>query len=246
MKRAAANVLWLAAMAGLAFLAIGVELDREARRGDLSVEMVPSPFRAFAEERIATQAVRTGSPDFALASARRLVAVRPVPAENLMLLGLAEIRAGEAERGTLAIQMAARRGWRDVGAQKVMFGLALDAGDVEEAANRLAALWVPSSAEETAVAGTRALLATEAGRAAFAQRLVTGGYWIKAPLRRAADFDPESFSRAIELANRGGAQLDCRLLAQIARNYRQQGNAEASRRIWSGACANGRALDDAL
>lgn len=240
-----ARGLWLLLIAALGVVAVGAGLDREARRGDLPTRLVPAPFRSFAEERIAAAAVRSGSPAEALASARRLVARRPVPAENLMLLGLAQLRAGQAEQGTVAIQTAARRGWRDVGAQKVMLGLAFEAGDYDEVANRVAALWIAPGAEDEALADTRRLLAAPGGQEAFARRLAAGGYWTKGPLRQAGELDPEAFSQSIAFANAAGTEFDCRTLARIARSYLASGNEAASRRTWSGRCATGQQLSDA-
>ena len=238
--------IWFAAILAVALVAIGIGLDREARRGDFPTRLVPPPFRFFAEERIAAHAVKAGDPAAALASARRLVMRRPVPAENLMLLGLAELRAGEPERGTWAIQMAARRGWRDVGAQKVMFGLAIEAGDHDEAANRVAALWIAPGADEEALADTKALLASEPGRQALGRRLAGGGYWIRGLLRQAGHFEPEALSRAFAVAHEGGAEFDCRTIARIAARYAKSGREEASRRVWGGQCAESHALADMM
>lgn len=119
--------------------------------------------------------VRVADPAVALATARELVRRRPIPAEHLSLLAIAEERSGHREQSVLLIQLAARRGWRDSLAQQAMFEIALAAGDADEAAKRLVAIVLLQSGDDDAQTRVARLLATPAGRAAFAVHIAARG-----------------------------------------------------------------------
>lgn len=165
MKRLA----WWLALGGLALLAAFAQLDRASAARPALAPLVPKPFRSFAQPMITLVALATGTPAEARAEARRLVRIRPMPAEHLYALALAELRAGNLTGYATAFERATERGWRARPIQAAAARAALDAGDVDAAANRIAALWATGPDAET-IALTHRLLALEGGRAAFEAR----------------------------------------------------------------------------
>jgi hypothetical protein len=67
---------------------------------------------------------------------------RPLPAESLTLLAVAQAKAGHLEAAGRAIQIARQRCWRVPIAQEAVLRLALGARDKLEAARRYAALFL--------------------------------------------------------------------------------------------------------
>jgi len=230
---------WGALILLLAVVTVGTELDRESRKGDLPVALVPTPFRSFALAREAATAVKAGSAEQALELSRRLVASRPMPAENLVLLGLAEFRSNRIREGNLTVQMGARRGWRDRAAQEGMLRIAFDAGDFEEAAGRLAALWIVPESSPNLAQLTSQVLAAQPGRAALAQRLASGGYWVDNFMRGVSQQDPAAFAEVVSTAARQGARYDCAVLEAATRNLVQRNHEAEARLVWTGPCAEG-------
>lgn len=234
------RAVWITLMAGIAVCAVGAELDRASRREPALTAIVPGPFRSFAQERLTTTVVRSGTPEIAIETARTLVRRRPLPSEHLSLLAIAEERNGDRAGSGLLIQAAARRGWRDSIAQQAMFDIALGAGDPAEASRRLAALW--SQNEDQVPLGdlTTRLLATPQGRQAMAETLKTPGRWQKAFLSHSSENMSKELAQTIAEANRAGARLDCKSLARLGQFYAGQKRADEEALV-AGAvknCAN--------
>lgn len=171
MKRLA----WVSFIVLVAAIASFAQLDRSSRRSPELSPLVPGPFRGFAQLTETASTVRVADPEVALATARELVRLRPIPAEHLSLLAIAEERSGHREKSALLIQSAARRGWRDALAQQAMFEIALAAGDSDEAAKRLVAMVLLQSGDDDVQTLVARLLASPGGRAAFAEHLAAGG-----------------------------------------------------------------------
>lgn len=215
------RAVWALVVASVAVVTAGVQLDRQSRYVPTLSKLVPETFRGFSQRHITAQALLEERDALALEEARRLVARRPMPAEHLRLLSLAEFNANEAEQGVYSIQLAARRGWRDRTSQLTMFQLALTAGDEAEAARRFAALFVRRSEEEIELRTMANQLFTEGTAQAtdtFAQ-IVTGAdrwhaiYLQKAPIV----LPPATLLDVTRQAVAGGADFDCDLVDQAAK-----------------------------
>jgi len=213
---------WISLMVLLALLAGGAQLDRQARRDPALAPLVPTPFRSFALERLTIATVRVAEPADAIRTARLLVERRPVPSEHLSLLAIAEARNGNTADAAILVQRAAQRGWRDSIAQRAMLNIAFNAGDLTEAAHRLAALWAMREDQELLVSTTNQLLKTPAGRAAMADALATNGRWAKAFVSAGAELQAGNFAETIALSATKGARLNCGILQRIEAAYGRQ------------------------
>ena len=215
-----ARILWFTALALVAAVTVGVNLDRQARKTPTIATSVPETFRSSAQLAVAVFALDGENPDYALAEAERLVRRRPMPAEHLRLLAQAQFAAGQVDESGLTIQYAAQRGWRDPLAQEAMLRLAIDAGDAPEAARRYAALFLRRD--------TRDELLEELGPAVLAEpggegrrtliEIVGGGdRWHNQFLRRGARvMPPDAFAEIVTGAAAAGSRFDCRVMKQVA------------------------------
>ncbi len=209
--------LWRIVLAAMALIAIGAQLDRASyRRPELSV-LVPGPFRSFAQSPAAMLALAGGNADTARAEAELLVRRRPMPAENLFVLAMAELRSGHPQAFARGFRAASTRGWRFAPLQVTAAQAALTNGDVRGAANRVAALWAADS-DDPAVAGlTRTLLNTDGGPEAFAVPLAQTRVWSTSFLNRSPSISsPAAAITTVAAAQRLGARFDCAGLRRFA------------------------------
>lgn len=215
------RIVWLTALAATALLTVLLQFDWHARSNAAMAEVVPVPLRNYAQARVTQGAVNGADPSAALAEAERLVRRRPLPAENLSLLAVAQAKAGRLDEAARTIQVAGQRGWREPMAQEAVLRLALSAGDTAEAARRYAALLLlertpdalleelgPAVLGEPDGMGQRTLVA-----------VVTGGErWHPLFLRRGARvIPPAAFSAIAAESLAQGAAFDCGVLEQSVR-----------------------------
>lgn len=225
------RILWIAFILTIAGITAGIQLDRQSRRVPSIAQSVPEPFRAFAQKHVTSDALLAERNTLALVEARKLVARRPMPAAHLRLLSLAEFHAEEAEAGVYSIQLSARRGWRDRGAQRTMLQLAQAAGDQPEAARRFAALFVRRSEQESEL---RALAEgvfgpdSEEARATFATILAGAERWHRIYLRKGPIVIPaDALVDMTRRATDARARFDCKLVAVSVKRLRHNDPATA-------------------
>jgi hypothetical protein len=215
------RLIWFGALAGIALVTTGVQLDRQVRKTPELSATVPELLRSSAQPFVAAQAIESGIAEIGLTEAQRLVRRRPMPARHLRLLAQAQFAAGDIETSTLTIQYAAQRGWREPLAQEAMLQLALVAGDRAEAARRYAALFLMRGTDRTFLEETAIAVFPEAGgedRAVFAEIVRGGERWHNTFLARGARvMPPEAFAEILEMSIAGGAQFRCRALEQAER-----------------------------
>jgi len=209
-----ARAAWFIVLGAVAVITAGLQFDRQSRYAPHLASSVPSPFRAFAQPHIVADAMNSGDNERALSEARKLVAIRPMPAEHLRLLSFAEFRNGEIEEGSYSIQLAARRGWRDLSAQIAMLELARAAGDQPETARRFAALFLHPGQDTDAlsqIAGNVFAEGSGETRAVFADILAGSERWNSAFMRNGAGvIPPAAFVDITRLASKAGARFTCR------------------------------------
>lgn len=215
-----ARFFWYTSLLAIAAITIAVQLDRQSASSPALSETVPGPARGFAQAQIAARSLQNASPQDAVEEAKLLVQRRPVPAETLRLLAQAQFAAGQVDEGSLTIQIAAKRGWRDPTAQEAMLRLALAAGDEAEAAKRYTALFLQNR--------TKDALLTELGATLFdspdgvaAETLigiVSGSErWPDNFLRRGVRVLPSTvFVEIVSEAIARGAAFTCSTLQSIA------------------------------
>ena len=155
------------------------------------------------------EALEAGYGAEALAEARALVRDRPVPAEHLLLLATAELRAGNAGGFEQAMRLATERGWRAEAVQVIAARSAFSQGDATGAANRLAALWAIGGTAKDLPAMTRELLALPGGPEAFGEPLARTRVWQDGFLARASEMGtPDQVARLLAAAEADGAEFN--------------------------------------
>ncbi len=210
------RVLWLAALATIAVLTTGLQLDRRARSDPQFAPLIPGLLRNYAQVRITQSALGGKDAKAALAEAQTLVRRRPVPSEYLTLLATSQSMAGQRQASMQTIQIAGQRGWRDPVAQLAVLQLALQAGDKAEASRRYAALFLHDRTPDALLmeVGPAILEGDDAkGRNTLAEIVTGGERWHNVFLRRGAQVMPPAAFAAITADSlRRGAQFDCNVL----------------------------------
>ncbi|MEM8724118.1 MAG: hypothetical protein AAGE86_01215 [Pseudomonadota bacterium] len=215
------RLVWFAILIGVALVTIGAQLDRQARVSPTLATAVPEPFRAFAQARIASNAILGDDSARALAEAERLIERRPVPAQHMRLLANAQFKAEQTEQSAVTVQLAARRGWRDILSQQAMLELALAAGDEAEAARRFAALLLNSRTEDEVLAdlGARTFANPDSeARPTFTEIVRGGERWHEFFLRRGVRaIPPETFTAIVIDAGEQGTRFDCQAIERTTK-----------------------------
>jgi hypothetical protein len=232
------RIVWFAALAAIAVVTAGLQIDRQSRTSPALVSLVPEPLRNVAQARIAQTALRGEDTARALAEARRLVQRRPLPAEHLTLLAASQAKAGRIAEATGTIQIAGQRGWRDPVAQEAVLRLALAAGNRAEAARRYAALFLRSQTPDALLTelGPAVLDGPDdIGRATMAAIVAGGERWHSLFLRRGVRvMSPGAFAAITAESLRKGAAFDCGVLAQSVKALAQR-EAGAERSVLAAA-----------
>lgn len=227
------KVVWFTALAVIALLTTGVQLDRQARKTPELASIVPEVFRSAAQPRLAAQTIESGVSERGLAEAKRLVRRRPMPARHLRLLAQAHFAAENNEASSLAIQYAAQRGWREPLSQEAMLQIALVAGDRPEAARRYAALFLMRGIDRNFLEETGPKVFPEAvgqERAMFAEIVRNAERWQNTFLTRGSRvLPPEAFAEIVETSVMDGAQFRCAPLEQAGQIITQRDQAAGGR-----------------
>ncbi len=229
-----ARIAWFGALAALALITTFVQIDRQTATTSALASAVPGPLRSSAQAVVAARAIEGSDPALALEEAQRLVRRRPIPAENLTLLAVAQTKAGLIEEAGVTIQIAGQRGWREPVAQETVLRLALAAGDEAEAARRYAALFLKASTPDTLLQELGPAVLGEAGGAG--QRtlidIVSGtDRWNDTFLRRGMRvLPPSTFNEITGAAIKRGARFDCGVIAQTI-NALQRSDEQAAARL---------------
>jgi hypothetical protein len=234
------RIIWWAAMLTAALVTTALQVDKQAEVTPALAPLVPAPLRNFAQTQIAAQAAAGDDPARALAEAQALVARRPVPAEYLSLLAVAQAKAGQGEEAGVTIQIAGQRGWREPIAQEAVLRLALDAGDKAEAARRYAALFLRTETPDALLIelGPQVFDAPGGPGETTLIDIVAGGErWHSQFLRRgAAVMPPAAFSAVTRATMDRGAKFDCTLLDQAAKTLERRDAAAAQSLAAAKAC----------
>ncbi len=210
------RIVWFVGLAAVGLLTAVLQLDMAAAGTPQLAPLVPEPLRAYTQERIVADAVRSKN-KAGLAEARKLVHRRPMPAENLTLLAAAQAVAGDEQAALGTIQVAGRRGWRDPAAQEVMLRLALAAGDRPEAARRYIALFVRSKQAGPLLAELGPAVfdgPDSSGRDTMTAIVVGAKRWQKGFLERGSqEMPPAAFAAIAADSMARGVRFDCQYLA---------------------------------
>lgn len=232
-----ARIGWYALLAALAVLATVAQVDRRSRYNRELVALVPPGFAGFSAEQRTRAALERRDGERALAEARQLLRYRPLPADHLTLLALAEAQAGDPSRATSALEAAAARGWREPLPQAASAQAALAQGSYDIAAQRVVALLATGELPDQARQLFAQIIASPDGQAAMARRYPAGGHWQANSLTgAAAQAEPPDVARMLELALEEGAELPCDALQRLAENFTRRGFAEDAARFRPDTC----------
>lgn len=227
------RVLWFAVLGSFAVLTAFLQIDKQTQITPSLAATVPGPLRNFAQVPITLAALQSEDTARALAEAKRLVHRRPVPAEYLSLLAVAQAQAGQAGPSSITIQIAGQRGWREPLAQEAVLRLALASGDTAEAARRYAALFLRSEAPQELLAETGAqVLGTASGPGRETMTaIVTGGErWHNLFLRRGVAVMPaDAFSDIATASLAREAAFNCPQLAAAIKDLARRDAVAAER-----------------
>lgn len=231
------RLAWILALALLAAISVVAQVDRRARYDAALSGFVPAAYGGFAAEQRARNALLQQDGERALVESRLLLRTRPIPADHLSLLALAEALAGDEARATAALEAAARRGWRDPLPQLASAQAALETGAHDVAAQRITALLATGELREQASPLYARLLETPEGRAAMARRYAATGYWQSNSLGHVGgSADPGDLADTLARAQDLGAALPCDRLQALADSLSRQGKANIAARFWPGDC----------
>ena len=215
--------LWRGLLALLAVVAVGAELDHaSATRPQLALA-VPRLFRSTAQATIASLALTTKDSAMARAEARTLVRRRPMPAEHLFTLAVADLRAQDPQAFTNDFRAASTRGWRYAPLQVAAAQGALQNGDLTGAANRVAALWASAADDPSTAPLTTALLTRPGGPEAFALPLSQTHVWAGNFLVSAGALaPPAAIVGTVDAAQRHGTHFDCDTIERLNQQLAQK------------------------
>jgi hypothetical protein len=234
------RIIWWAGLAAAALVTTALQIDKQADVSPALARLVPAPLRNYAQTQITAQAAAGDDADRALAEAQTLVTRRPVPAEYLSLLAVAQAKRGLAEPSGLTIQISGQRGWREPLAQEAVLRLALGAGDKAEAARRYAALFLRSETSDALLVQLGPQVFDMPGGPAETTliEIVAGGErWHNLFLRRGALVMPPAAFSAVTLAvAERGARFDCAALTQATRSLARRDPAAAQVLAAAKAC----------
>ena len=227
-----ARLSWFGAMALMGVAMVCAQLDRASATRQTLSALVPGPFAATAGGVTAKRHLANGDGEQALVAARETVRLRPAPAEALTTLALAYAATGQREPAVAAMEASLQRGWRDPVAQLAAGSAALEAGQYDAAAQRVAALLATGKLPRETWTLFAALARTEEGRQAMARRYAAPGQWQRNTWRRAAQaLQPIAFADLALRVRRAGGEVPCQDLREIPAIYRASAASGAARII---------------
>lgn len=226
------RIVWFTSLIAAALLTVSLQLDRHAKNAEAVASAVPEPVRNYAQVQITRQALAGNDAALAVAEAQELVRRRPLPAENITLLAIAQAKAGQTELAARTIQVAGQRGWRDPVPQEAMLRLALAAGDRSEAARRYAALFLRSRTPDSVLAafGPAVLDGPDrSGRDTLVAVVVGSDRWHSLFLRRGAKVMPTgAFATIAADSIARGVSFNCKDLRSSIRLLERRDKAAAA------------------
>ncbi|WP_052768880.1 hypothetical protein [Aurantiacibacter marinus] len=223
---------WWAVLAAIGIVTGFAQIDRSARFTPHLASLVPPAFSGFAAEQRTRQAIAAQQPDRAIAEAKALVAARPLPAENLALFAIAAAMNEQNDQSIAAIEAASTRGWRAPIIQQAVAQAALEQGEYDRAAQRIAALLATGSARDFALDLAARLTTTQEGQAAFARQYAAPGHWQDNAVRQLGTTMPaQDFAATLAMAEELGASINCGRLRNIIQRYEREGQTVPAARL---------------
>jgi hypothetical protein len=224
---------------GYGALALGSGLDRLSLGRPELAARVPARFASEALRSQGAWLIGQGQARAALVKGEAAVRGAPLDPGSTALLGIARFRVGDGPGAERAFRIAGQLGWREEFTQTYWMGRALEIGDWRIAAMRLDALL----RQRPALLAERRLLdpleGNPAGRAALAERILTGPNWLR-PYTAASGDAPRSvlLLRAQvlgEVAARKGL-IGCEMVAPLVERLVGQAAELEAATLWRQHC----------
>ncbi|MEO5706809.1 MAG: hypothetical protein ABIT10_03295 [Alteraurantiacibacter sp.] len=233
-----ARSVWWVLLALAAVLVVVVQADRQALKDPAAIAVVPAPLRAVAQQRLTETTLVTGRvDDRALAGARHLVRVRPIPAHNLLLYAQAAQLSGDGAAVLAPLELAAARGWREPGLQAMAGRAALLSGDEAGAVSRIAALMATGRATAEMSQLLAGVMHSEAGRVEVAALLGRPGHYTSSIWRHLGEAgSPDQVLDVAAMAAAQGAELDCDDMRFVATGWTHQHHESQGNRLLALGC----------
>lgn len=239
---------WYSAIAVTAFMAIGVELDRQGRADRWATNLVPDSFRSDTLENLTRQSFKRGDSVQGEALARRLVERRPISAEPLSLYGYFLLVNGKLAAGEAVLQVAESRGWRDRFVQRVAILSALQQSTPQIAANRVVGLWRIGERDDWLHDLTRATLKAPGGLSAFENALIPRDKYFGTDFLVWATANLP-FANVDRLAKRMAvlqSEFNCSMFSGEIDKLVRYGNYRSAAVVWKALCESNRSSTNEL
>lgn len=227
----------LGAVLAFAALALGSGLDRASAKDPRLARYVPGFLASEALRVEATQFLQAGDSGKTIAFAKQAVLADPIHPRSTALLGAGHLAARQNVLAERDFRIAARFGWRDPLTQIYFMNAALAGGQP-----RLAALRLDAVLRQAPNLPVREMLlaqfeASEAGRAALAERLLLRPAWTSAFLGDHNILTPEVLEkRAAIVAGLPGPRWGCDEVAPLVGRLVLAGSVPAAKALWQAQC----------
>ncbi len=237
--RFARAAAWYTVMLAIAVIAVGVQLDRQARYDPALGALVPEAFRWDALAALARSAFDRNNSREGEELARELVERRPVPAESLSLYATGLLANGKSDMAASILQVAADRGWRDRFVQHVVIASALQNDQPTVAAQRVVGLWRQGERAAWLKDLTRTTLSERGGLAAFAAALSEGenDFGANFLVWSAGSLPITLVDRLAQDFAKSGARFDCTWFSRESGRLVREGKHHSAMIIWNAFCA---------
>lgn len=228
---------WWALLGATGIVAAFAQFDQQSRSNTGLALFVPRPFQSQAALQLTMLLLDMGNGQ-ALSEAETLLRNNPVPAESLVLYGIAANANGKPDQANRAVFLAAGRGWREPLAQAAMFEAAMSAGKQSAALDRLVALWRVGIRDQRIVEVFQRLAKEEEGRKALVERLRTDKAWRDGFISWGRySLGPREFSQILATGIASGLSFECSELSDATGGLLRMGDLSSVQQVWANKCA---------
>ncbi len=227
----------------LAIAALLSGTDRQCREFPNSPSFVGWPYDTGAARSRAMRTFVTKGPAHAIGFARRAIASDPISVQAVSLLGQVMLYSQHTDEAHKAFYVSGQLGWRDRMTQIYWLDQALQSEDYKVASERLDALLRQAPLDESRDRLLAAMAATDAGRAALADRLKLSPAWARTIVTYVDDLPTDQLLERIDLMRRSGKGVwDCPDSEKITQRLINLGLIAAAQSIWQLNCDSSGAL----
>ena len=237
------RVLAAVGLIAFAVLALLSGTDRQSREFPNSPGLVGWPYDSGAARSHAISAFVQKGPATAIGFARRAILSDPLSAQSVSILGRAQLYGQQSLDAHKTFEVAGQLGWRDAMTQIYWMDQAMQAGDLNVAAQRLDALLRQSPHDENRDKLLAVISATPEGRAALAERLQASPIWAAAYVTELKDVSDDQLLQRVDIANRlKRGTWGCQTIAPMAQKLIDTNLINQALTIWQRYCLTSASL----